>query len=265
MLKNFFTALLLSAISVYSLAVLEPFIIRSHIAGVTINNLTHISGIIIPHHDLAREYIISSLSQISQQHQYPTIVVIGPNHFQPSSASFLSTLSYNDYPIDSKIIKQLSLSEFIDLDTATCQGDHSLGIPLRYLRQYFPNALFVPILSPMNYNSDNIAKLSKTLTSLLPPDTLFVASVDFSHGKTLLEAVDKNRQSESAIRNFDYQQIYRFHDDHLDSPFSIGLLLNTMQNIGATNWQTWTSTHGSLIDNQLDLPATSYLIGVFDK
>lgn len=222
-------------------------------------------GIIIPHHDLAREYIISSLSKIAQRHQYSTIVVVGPNHFLPAATTFLSTPSLDDYPIETKMVSQLLESGLVESNSMACERDHSLGSPLRYLKEYFPNAKFVPILAPMNFKSEKIINLAKLLTSNLPEETLYVASVDFSHGKSLLEAMGKNLESENAIESFDYGQIYQYQDDHLDSPASIGLLLNSMQNIGATKWSTTLSSHGSLIEEQLDLPATSYLIGIFSK
>lgn len=223
-----------------------------------------ITGIIIPHHDLAREYIIPPLENISRKFHYSTIVIIGPNHFQSDSTKFLSTINFFDYPIDQELVTKLVNSGYLTQDKAVCENDHSLGNPMLYLYQYFPNSKFVPILAPSNFSQDNIKNLAKQLTNIFPSDTLYVGSVDFSHGKTVLEAIDKNNQSEQAIKNFNYQQIYQYQDDHLDSPSSVGLLLNVMQNIGSTNWATWTSSHGSFIENNFNISATSYLVGVFN-
>lgn len=247
----------------FYLAIFKLYIQRQNVAGVSSKVSSPIAGIIIPHHDLAREYIISTVEKVSKQQQYSTIVVIGPNHFQPDSTNFLTTPEFYNYPIDSKLVTELIQTEYFKADTITCEHDHSLGNPLLYLHHYFPNAKIVPILSPMNFNRDKISKISKIFTNIFPSDTLYVGSVDFSHGKTIIEAMDNNNQSEQSIKNFDYQQIYQYHDDHLDSPATIGLILNTMENIGVTNWQTWKSSDGTFINNNFNSTSTSYLLGAF--
>ncbi len=222
-----------------------------------------VRGIILPHHDLAREYIFTSLDRLAKTHQYRTIIIIGPNHYQPESTLFLSTTSYFDYPLNTGVISDLVSKKLIYLDTTTAQNDHSLGNPISYLHQYFPTATFVPILSPAKFDPGKIKALANIISKNLPSDTLIVASVDFSHGRSVIEAIENNRQSEESIKNFEYSKIYQFRDDHLDSPPSIGLLLNIMQDIGSTNWNTWVSSHGSFIDDKFGELATSYLIGTF--
>lgn len=234
-------------------------------AGISTNSQPKvIKGLIIPHHDLAKEYIISSLEKISQNQKFSQIVVIGPNHFQSDTTQFVSAASVLNYPI-SEYVNKLEETEGISLQTDTIQKEHSITIPLSYLHQYFPEAKFIPLITPPFFDQSKILKISQFLKKNLPSDTLYVASVDFSHGKMLLEAMEKNNETEEAIRNFDYQKIYQFQDDHLDSPSSVGLLLNLMSGIDATNWELWFNSHGALIENKYDLQGTSYLIGVFSQ
>lgn len=234
-----------------------------NIAGVTDQSTSNIKGLIIPHHDLAKQYIISTLSDLSQNQNFSTVVLIGPNHFQPDSRNFLSTISLENYPIDTGLVDTLIDNQLVLPDHSVCQQDHSLTTPLVYLKQFFPNTLFIPILSPQFFNKTDIYNLSTYLAQNLPSDTLYIASVDFSHNYTLMEALNKNDQSIQALTSFNYDLIYSFKDDHLDSPASIGLLLNIMQQLNSTNWSLVYNSHGSFIEDKLDMQSTSYLIGTF--
>jgi poly-gamma-glutamate synthesis protein (capsule biosynthesis protein) len=138
-------------------------------------------------------------------------------------------------------------------------------IPLSYLKFYFPEAKFVPLIAPPYFERGEISQIATFLSKSLPEDTLFVASVDFSHNNMLLEAAAKNKETENTIRNFDFETLYQYKDDHLDSPASIGLLLSTMQRLGTTNWELWYDSHGGLIEDEFTLQGTSYLIGIFFK
>lgn len=192
-------------------------------------------------------------------------MVIGPNHFQLNATQFVSTISLFNYPISEKHVYKLKEIEGIFLNTKIIEKEHSITIPALYLNKYFPQAKFIFLVAPSFFERSKISKIAEFLKENLPPTTLYVASVDFSHGKMLLEAMEKNNETEESLRNFDYEKIYQFKDDHLDSPASVGLLMNLMFRIGATNWELWYNSHGAVIENKYNLQGTSYLIGVFFK
>lgn len=251
---------------IFSLAIYKKYSLQSKVAGLsTSSEQKQIKGIILPHHELAKEYIISSLEKISQSQNFTHIVVIGPNHFQLNATQFVSTTSLFNYPISEKQVYKLKEIEGIILNTKIIEKEHSITIPASYLNKYFPEAKFIFLVVPSFFERSKISQIAEFLKENLPPETLYVASVDFSHGKMLLEAMEKNNETEEALRNFDYEKIYQFKDDHLDSPASIGLLMNLMSRIGATNWELWYNSHGAVIENKYNLQGTSYLIGVFFK
>jgi hypothetical protein len=65
------------------------------------------------------------------------------------------------------------------------------------------------------------------------------------------------------MSSFDYQKVLDYHDDHMDSPVAISVLMKTMESLNAKTWETWTSSHGGLITNTPTLNGTSYVVGVF--
>lgn len=253
-------------ISVISLVTYRQINNQRRVAGIaTTNEQKQIKGIILPHHDLAKEYINSSLEKISKDQNYSNIVIIGPNHFEEDFAKFKSTDVLSNYPISEEYVYQLEDLGLVILDKETIEKEHSINVPISYLQRYFPDAKYIPIISPFYFSKSEISRIASVLSVTLPEDTLYIASVDFAHEKMLLEAMENNRETEEAIANFDYEKIYQFQDDHTDSPASLGLLLNIMQRLNTTNWETWYNSHGALIENKPDLQGTSYMIGVFSK
>lgn len=258
---------LIFALGIFSFAL---YYVRTNnlnkVAGVsTISREKTVKGIILPHHDLAQEYISASLERISQYQNFSHIVIIGPNHFQPNSTQFISTNQLFDYSVSDKYANQLEETVNVSLNKEISENEHSITVPIHYLHTRFPNASFLPIIAPAYFNIIDISQISVILSQSLPDDTLFVASVDFAHEKMLLEALEKNKETESAIANFDYKKLYQFKDDHLDSPASIGLLLNIMQRLGSNKWELWYNSHGAFIEDKYNLQGTSYLIGVFSE
>ena len=267
MFKKYLTLfLIITALGIFSFTAYTQSVNGNKIAGLSTDyEQGKIKGIILPHHDLAKEYINSSLKNLSQNHSFSTIVIIGPNHFEEDFFKFKSTASLFDYPISEEYVYQLEDLGLVILDEETVEKEHSINVPISYLQRYFPDAKYIPIISPFYFNVDDITKIAAVLGTSLPDETLFVASVDFAHNKMLLEAMENNKEVEDVIKNFDYQKIYQFQDNHIDSPASLGLLLNIMQRLDSTKWELWYNSHGALIEDKHDLQGTSYLIGVFGK
>ncbi|MCX7928666.1 MAG: AmmeMemoRadiSam system protein B [Patescibacteria group bacterium] len=116
--------------------------------------------------------------------------------------------------------------------------EHSITVPVIYLREYFPNARIIPLIVSANFRKPDIDKYAKCFANIFPYDTVYIAAVDFSHGTSFEEGMTKNEESIKIISEFNYQKLYGLKDDHLDSPSAIGLLLKTMQSLNSTNWET---------------------------
>lgn len=223
-----------------------------------------IKGLILPHHDLAEELFHSSLQRIKENQSPKLIVIYGPNHHYPDSATITTTKSLSDAPLAYKEI-ELLVRNFPDIvvNNALVEGEHSITTPLTYLQEYFPGAEIIPLVFSTEFNVKELQVKANYLTANLPADTLYIASVDFAHEVDLEEGLNRNKESIEALSNFDFEDIYNFNDEHLDSPVSIAMFLLTMKNLKAENWETWFSNHSALIKNDPTLQGTSYVVGVF--
>lgn len=212
-----------------------------------------IKGIILPHHDLAKEIFHTSLTRLKESQIPSTVVIYGTNHYFPEGQTFTTTQEIQSkYDLDNVLV-----------DNEKIKKEHSIQTLTPYLNEYFPNANIIPIIISSRYEMNELDSMSKTLIKILPEDTLYIASVDFSHNNTVESGLEKNKESIEAISKFDYQKVLDYHDDHMDSPVAISVFMKTMENLNVKKWETWVSSHGGLIINNPLLNGTSYVVGVF--
>src|SRR3989344_1078467 len=126
--------------------------------------LKNIRGVIVPHHDLADDLIISAFNTINEKNDYERIIIIGPNHYYPESPTFMTTAVYQDYPLDTPLIEKLNeLNTDILFDRERMEKEHSIGIPIKYLRQIFPQAEFCPLAISPHFNEVSLDKMAGLL------------------------------------------------------------------------------------------------------
>src|SRR4030042_4757938 len=181
-------------ISTLSLVTYKHISNQKKVAGVsTGSEQKQIKGIIIPHHDLAKQYIEESLDRIAQTQNPSNIVIIGPNHFQEGETRFISTDQLPGYSVSKDFVYKLQKAGLVTLNNETIQKEHSIAVPIQYLHNYFPNANYITLIAPRYFDKTQISQVAILLKAGLPNDTLFVAGVTFTHKKFLWEEMKKNK------------------------------------------------------------------------
>lgn len=235
------------------------------IMGASTESYRGISGLVLPHHDLAREMIIETvkmLAEVKPDIQY--IVVLSPNHYRPLGETFTSAINLKDFLMATEQINKLKVVyPGLVLDEKLLNGEHGLYIPMNYLAHYYPHAGFIPIAISPYYTTEKLKRMAEMLTKILPSQTLFVASTDFSHKQMQSEAYQSDQQTIKAIKEFDFQRLSGFGDDNLDSPAAMSTVMYIMQLLGATAWNTWQESHGAILTGNPRFSGTSYVSGVF--
>lgn len=224
-----------------------------------------INGLIIPHHDVAASLTDQTLAQVSQTTKPTVIVVLSPNHFAPQSPTFTTANSLANFPLNTDIISALVTDQSFLVDNHLLSQEHGQFVPIKHLSQFFPHSTFVPIAVSTRYTPDKLSDLANYLTAHLPSDTLYVASVDFAHNLMVQPALENNQKSAAIITSFNYSQLLSLDDHYMDSPRAIAVLMHTMQNLHATNWQQYYSSHSALVIGDPSIQGTSYLIGSFSQ
>lgn len=227
----------------------------------------HIYGGITPHHILP-SFILADFYQKLAWQNPQTVIIIGPNHYERGNFKALTSINSWDTPFGLTIpslskINNLISEGLLEVDDRTVSSDHAVASSIPYLKYFIPDAKVVPILLSKNMTIKNSQMLADKLSQIIDQDTVLVAAVDFSHYLTEPEANKKDKQTLEALKSFNYQRLYDFNNDYLDSPASIGVLLLTMQKLNKTNLEILNHSNSGDLEHNQFIPTTSYFEATF--
>jgi len=232
------------------------------------NSENIIKGGIIPHHLLASDMIADFYNYISGE-KIKTIIILGPNHYEKGDFIALSSeyawqTSLGIAEPNVEIIDDLKNNNLIKINEEVLENEHSVASHMPFIEQYLPKAKVVPIILSAKMDQEKAKILSEKLAEYAKSgDAIIIASVDFSHYLNSAEAEIKDAETLEALKNFNYEKIYSFDNDNLDSPPSITVLLMTMQSIGINNFEVLDNTNSGIITNNSSSETTSYFSIVF--
>ena len=153
------------------------------------------SSVILPHHDITEQQLNSFYSALSLLEQKPSVIVmLCTDHFEQGKKNITAPVNtywhtadgdlFVDEALLSKIVNDPLVKDNISLQNEFWKQEHGIFIHAPYIKHYFPELKFVPILLK-GFSSDQdfeeYKTLAKVLASVLPEDALVVASIDLSH------------------------------------------------------------------------------------
>lgn len=188
------------------------------------NNLgsSDIVGAIVPHHDLAADYTAELFQKIGKR-DIQTVIIIGPNHENSGASDIITGMvaySLPQYQVHSSstLVAKLLQDKIAVADTDRLQTEHSIYNIVPYINYYFPEARIVPIILSGRVALAQAKKLGEYLASQMNEKTLIIGSIDFSHYLPTEKANANDRITRSALISHDYDKIYSFDNDYVDSP-----------------------------------------------
>ena len=228
-----------------------------------------IKGGIVPHHLLATEIISEFYAHFKNQ-KIETVIILGPNHKEAGDFPALSSAYDWNTPsgrvlVDEAIVNDLARQNLIRINEDVLEDEHSVALHPPFIKHFLPKAKIVPIIISGKMKIEDVEKLSAALTKYArKKGTVIIASVDFSHYLPENIAADKDKESFEAIKNFDFEKIYNFTNDNLDSPQSIIILLSALKQAGANNPNLIKNLNSEQISKSGSRQTTSYFTILFD-
>lgn len=149
---------------------------------------------VVPHHLVAGKYTASFFEQLKKQRLTgnshsappPVVVIIGPNHPQAGNNSvvtgnFAWRTAYGTLQTAEAIISRLTSRQLAVVDEKIIDTEHTIGAVVPFVKHTWPETLLVPIILKDKTPTSTLAALARELADSLPPGSLVIASVDFSH------------------------------------------------------------------------------------
>ena len=184
-----------------------------------------ISAGVVPHHLVAKDLIEDFFAYIAFQGKPETIILLSPDHFQTGSISGgqLITLSpqtenFHGLEVDYSLIKALvnpatpGVAELVFSDSAV-NLDHGITNLVPFIKKYLPDSKIVPFIIPANVSLEETEQFSDLLNSLSSPETIVIASVDFSHYLSSSAASFHDVKSKRVLINFKKEEFENIEVD----------------------------------------------------
>ena len=229
-----------------------------------------IRAILIPHHWFAADLIVQGMRNLAASVPVGRVILIGPNHLGTGGATFAT--SRFDWQVpgglvhpDRTAVDEMAATGLAHVLPDVLSHEHSVAGLIPAVAHFFPDATVIPIAVHARPSPFELDRMSATLAGFLEdPGTVLVVSVDFSHYRSAAESTERNAESIEAIAGFDTGRILGFGNEHMDSPATIALLLDTMRLARATQFHLWANTNSARLGGPSTAPnVTSYITGSF--
>lgn len=227
-----------------------------------------IHGCIVPHHLVAKDLIHEVFQNVSIN-KYKTVVLIGPDHESIDKGKIFTTLSDWQTPTglletDRELTRKVLRNSLVIENNDKLTIEHSTSSIIPFIKYYLKDVNVVTLVLTKQVKLEDIDNLVNELYANVNIDeTLFVASVDFSHYLDLNNANKMDLISMEAIHNNDINKIMTFTNDNLDSPISIVSMLKMMDKAGITGKTVLNHSNSELILKMMVEETTSYITYLF--
>jgi len=210
----FILVILLALISVLIKYTFEIIPISLAATSISVDKLNIVSGV-VPHHLLAKEIIENFFNYISSQENPKTIILLSPDHFHSGTLNddkAFITLDwksgsekeeFDNIKINSLLGKKLADENKMVLNSSAIVYDHGITNLIPYIKKYFPETRFLPILIPIDITKEQMKHLVKTIDKETSAQAIIIASVDFSHYLPPHAAGFHDKKSIRVLLNFE--------------------------------------------------------------
>jgi poly-gamma-glutamate synthesis protein (capsule biosynthesis protein) len=193
-----------------------------------------VSGV-VPHHLLAKEIIEDFFQHISSQEKAETIILLSPDHFNSGTLDDVNAFitldwesgskkeEFDNIKIDSLLGKRLADENKMVLNSSAIVYDHGITNLIPYIKKYFPETRFLPILIPIDITKEQMEHLVKTINKETPAQTIIIASVDFSHYLPPRAAGFHDKKSIRVLLNFEEDNFNDIEVDCWQALYAAGL------------------------------------------
>jgi hypothetical protein len=227
-----------------------------------------IRGCIVPHHLLAKGLIHEVFQNVSKN-EYKTVVLIGPDHESTDKGKIFTTLRDWQTPTgiletDSKFTEELLKYDFVKEGDDKLTTEHSTSSIIPFINYYLNDVKVISLVLTKQVRLEDVEILTDALyENLNMEETLFIASIDFSHYLNLDDADKMDSISMEAIQNKDINKIMSFTNDNLDSPISLVTMLKMMDKADISERAVLNRSNSELILKKKTEETTSYITYLF--
>jgi len=207
-----------------------------------------VKAIIVPHHGVALSLTAQMISGLAAQSP-KTVVLFAPNHFAkgPKIASTYAAFSTHDGLVLPKErgLRLLESKLLAGMDDALFREEHSIGAVVPVIARYLPDVQIIPLVFQKGAYYGDAKQVIEAVGAFSDPDTVLIASIDFSHGLPSEREPERRAKMLEYIQAFDSSAILELDETYLDAPVVLAALLQQLRTNGYDNISVFASTNAA--------------------
>lgn len=225
-------------------------------------------GILLPHDWMAGSLITTPLRDLAATQGVARVILVGPNHVNAGSGGALTSdlpwqTPFGTAETDRRAVEALAAGGFVRVEPQVLTYEHSVAGIVSAVRRYLPEAKVVPLILRGRLSASEVRRLATALAPLLDEGTVVVAAVDFSHGLPTPVARERDGETLAALRALDWSLLLRWDNEHLDSPASVAVLMQSMAGLGAGRFELRANSDSGVAGGGPASAVTSYIVGYY--
>lgn len=232
---------------------------------------SRISALVVPHHEIVGQRRTEMFRVVGERfaevEKPETIILIGPNHFERGIANIQTTrrswnTSVGMLEADGGVIDALASNKTVRDEPGSFNGEHSIYLIVRDIKQTFPDARIVPIIVKMETSQEEVTALADALNGRCPA-CFVVASVDFSHYQPAALADLHDRLTLRALVNRDSSLLMQKAE--VDAPAVLSFLATWANRHDTKRFVVFDHTNSGVIIGNPDAESTSHVFGWYEE
>jgi len=225
-------------------------------------------GLLLPHDWVGGAFITTSLRDLAASRKVTRVILVGPNHTNAGGGAVLTSdlpweTPFGRAEADRGAVTALAAVGLVRLEPNVLTYEHSVAGIVPAVHRYLPEAKVIPLILRGGLSASEVDRLADALTRLMDDGTVLLAAVDFSHGLPASDARERDSETLALLRASDWVSLLRWGNEHLDSPASAAVLMETMGRLGATRFELRENSNSGDVSGDLVSPVTSYVVGYF--
>jgi len=237
-------------------------------AGTPVEPMPDARGLLLPHDWVGGAFITTPLRDLAASRKVTRVILVGPNHTNTGGGAVLTSdlpweTPFGQAEADRGAVTALAASGLVRLEPEVLTYEHSVAGIVPAVRRYLPEAKVVPLVLRGGLSAGDIARLADALAPLVDEGTVIVAAVDFSHGLPAPAARQRDGETLALLRASDWAPVLRWSNEHLDSPASVAVLMETVGRLGAMRFELRGNSNSGEVSGDVASPVTSYIVGYF--
>jgi AmmeMemoRadiSam system protein B len=235
-------------------------------AATAVEPMPDARGLLLPHDWAGGAFVTTPLRDLAASRKVTRVILLGPNHTNAGGAAVLTSdlpweTPFGQAEADRGAVTVLAATGLVGLEPDVLTYEHSVAGIVPAVRRYLPEAKVVPLILRGGLSAEDVERLATALTPLMDEGTVLVAAVDFSHGLPASVARQRDSETLALLSASDWAPLLRRGNEHLDSPASVAVLVETAGRLGATRFELRGNSNSGEISGDGASPVTSYIVG----